>query len=228
MIPPLGQEPALRNRVHVMKQRKTNNDKLAVKQSKLSEKLLDKLSSQERDELLDWAIEFYAAKDTSQVALRARFPDFDLSKETEPEQWQDIWGYKDLYQVSNLGNITNKKTGKMLSQSVLSAGHRQVGLFNKNGKRKSHYVHRLVAKAWVTPGNSHEVVINHKNGNPADNRASNLEWLRQKENITQPEKEIRRLERLKKIAEPTKTLKSARKKLAENYARFLASDTGAS
>lgn len=47
---------------------------------------------------------------------------------------------------------------------------------------KTHLVSRLVATAFIpNPENKEEV--NHKNGNPLDNSAGNLEWVTRSENI---------------------------------------------
>lgn len=49
-------------------------------------------------------------------------------------------------------------------------------------KRQDLYVHRLVGEYFI-PNPHHKRVINHKNCNRADNRASNLEWVTTKENV---------------------------------------------
>ena len=49
------------------------------------------------------------------------------------------------------------------------------------GKRQDLYIHRLVGQYFV-PNPYNKKVINHKNCNRADNRASNLEWVTHKEN----------------------------------------------
>lgn len=51
----------------------------------------------------------------------------------------------------------------------------------KQGKRKNHYVHRLVAMAFVENPDSKKY-INHIDFNKHNNNASNLEWCTQKEN----------------------------------------------
>lgn len=47
--------------------------------------------------------------------------------------------------------------------------------------RKKHSVHRIVAYAFCD-GFSQGLVVNHKNGDKKDNRATNLEWVSQSEN----------------------------------------------
>ena len=101
------------------------------------------------------------------------------------EIWKDIQGYEGLYQVSNLGNVRSlnwRNTGKVrnLYLKPQNRGYLQVELA-KNGNRKCFTVHRLVALHFVF-GFSEGLVVNHKNENPTDNRAENLEWVTQSEN----------------------------------------------
>jgi hypothetical protein len=51
-----------------------------------------------------------------------------------------------------------------------------------NGKTRSFYLHRLIAETFIP--NPHNLSdINHKNGDKADNRVSNLEWVSRAENM---------------------------------------------
>lgn len=68
---------------------------------------------------------------------------------------------------------------------VLSGGENGHGYWfvylGKNGVIKRHYIHRLVAFAFI-PNPDNLPFINHKDENPGNNRADNLEWCTQKYN----------------------------------------------
>lgn len=83
------------------------------------------------------------------------------------------------YSVNSLGEVFNNKTGRKLKPTV-KKGYCLVYLYNKNG-RKSFLVHRLVAKAFI-PNESNLPEVNHKDENPRNNRAENLEWCTSKYN----------------------------------------------
>lgn len=111
------------------------------------------------------------------------------------EVWRDINGYEGLYQVSNLGRVKrlerivrNNVYGGMriVDEKILSAtdnghGYKIIGL-RKDGRRKNHYVHRLVATAFID--NPHDFhYVNHLDRDRANNIADNLEWCTQLENV---------------------------------------------
>jgi len=109
------------------------------------------------------------------------------------EVWKDVPEYEGYYQVSNFGRIKSlqKRRGgrygvitiyreHIMSPSENGNGYKMVFLF-KNGERKRFYVHRLVAENFLSKCDGRDV-INHKNHDRADNKASNLEWCTQKEN----------------------------------------------
>ena len=117
------------------------------------------------------------------------------------EAWVNIYGYKGLYQVSSLGRVRSlpRKSAKgTLQGKIMSSEHRvrgkllpQVCLY-KNKKTRVIQVARLVAENFLpAPSNTRYAahctkcgervilsprIVVHKDGNPANNRSSNLEW----------------------------------------------------
>lgn len=89
------------------------------------------------------------------------------------EIWKDIEGFEGLYQVSNYGNVKNRKGHIM--RPATDKDKRQHLVLSKNGKQWTKKVHRLVALAFIpNPCNYKEV--NHKDENPSNNNVKNLEW----------------------------------------------------
>ena len=96
------------------------------------------------------------------------------------EIWKDIKDYEGLYQVSNLGNVRNKRTEKVLIGGI-KRGYREV-IILKDTKRKYKLVHRLVAEAFIPNAENHPQV-NHIDGNKLNNKVNNLEWCTRSENM---------------------------------------------
>ena len=101
------------------------------------------------------------------------------------EIWKDIVGYENLYQVSNLGrvkslNYLQKGKEQILKGFKVTSGYLAVNL-SKDGKSKTHTIHRLVAKTFIeNPDNLPQV--NHKDECKTNNRLDNLEWCSSKYN----------------------------------------------
>lgn len=115
-------------------------------------------------------------------------------RNTAREEWRQIEGYEGYYEVSNLGRVRSvdriitdkngvkyKKNGHISSLINKDNGYMYISL-NKNGKRKNHYVHRLVANAFI-PNPQNKTCVNHKDYNRKNNSVDNLEWCTQEENI---------------------------------------------
>ena len=101
------------------------------------------------------------------------------------ETWKDIQGYEGHYQISDMGNVRSLKSNKNLKPAIDKDGYLLVGLW-KDNKKKTFKVHRLVAQAFIpNPGN--KPTVDHINTIKNDNRASNLRWLTQKEQMTDNE-----------------------------------------
>ena len=110
------------------------------------------------------------------------------------EIWKPISGYEGFYEVSNLGRIRSlernvecsdgrkrKIKDRTLKGSSYSGGYSGVTL-HKDGCAKFVNIHRIVAEAFV-PNPLEKEEVNHKDENPSNNHASNLEWVTCKENI---------------------------------------------
>lgn len=115
----------------------------------------------------------------------------------DDEIWKDIAGYDGIYQVSNLGRVKSVER-KVYNPGVLGeSNYRTVpSIIRKpnimhgyhcialvvNKHKKVYRIHRLVADAFIgaQPTPMHQV--NHIDGNKANNRADNLEWVTPKEN----------------------------------------------
>lgn len=96
------------------------------------------------------------------------------------EIWKDIEGYEGVYHVSNLGRAKRVTTGRILKSGKDRGGYLQVDLC-KNGKHKTHRIHRLVAQAFI-PNPENKPEVNHIDENKTNNMVSNLEWMTAKEN----------------------------------------------
>lgn len=98
------------------------------------------------------------------------------------EQTNEIWkpcpGYESFYEVSNLGKVRNKRTGKIKKPRSNGHGYMGVELWNKVQKHK--YIHRLVAEAFLGDTNGYQV--NHLDGDKSNNCLWNLEICTAKQN----------------------------------------------
>src|SRR5215471_18553538 len=95
------------------------------------------------------------------------------------EQWRDIAGYS-VYQVSDLGQVRNTQTNKILQPIKIKNGRLYVTISNNGFSRKC-TVHSLVAAAFLGPcPPEHE--ITHKDGDYTNNAACNLEYVTRREN----------------------------------------------
>lgn len=109
------------------------------------------------------------------------------------EIWKDIENYEGCYQVSNLGNVRSltrkvhtfngwRTTKSQLLKPLKSNRNYYRVCLKSHQKNKYISIHRLVATAFIPNPNNYPV-INHIDGNTANNKVDNLEWCTQSHNI---------------------------------------------
>lgn len=104
-----------------------------------------------------------------------------MTKAIAIEKWAPVVGYEGLYEVSNSGKVRSLfRYKKELKPCLTTNGYFYVQLF-KNKKGTNHYLHRLVAKAFIDNPLGKELV-NHKDEIKTNNSADNLEWVTHVEN----------------------------------------------
>lgn len=104
------------------------------------------------------------------------------------ENWKDIKGYEGLYQISDYGNVKRLagspkcKEDRIMTKSVSSNGYLFVTLY-KNGKSKTHRIHRLVLENFNPVENMENLEVNHLDEDRTNNNLSNLQWCTRQENL---------------------------------------------
>lgn len=101
-------------------------------------------------------------------------------KEWLREEWKPINEYEDTYEVSNLGKVRNKKSGRVLKPGINRQGYEIVSLSKNNVKRMKR-VSRLVAIHFI-PNDNDLPQINHIDEDRRNNIVTNLEWVTPKQN----------------------------------------------
>lgn len=111
---------------------------------------------------------------------------YDVVQKLPGEMWKP---YKKC-SVSDLGRVMKNETGRILKPSAPPCRHPPTesckgkpcafGRVTPNGDGKHLAVHRLVAELFLAPpaAGSKKQQVRHKDGNPKNNAASNLEWKR--------------------------------------------------
>lgn len=100
----------------------------------------------------------------------------------ETEEWRPIPSYEGYYEVSSLGrvmsipriDIQGRSRGGHLMRLQNDDGYRRVDL-RKDGVRRSHFVHVVLAAAFFGP-KPEGLEVCHGNGIGSDNRIENLRY----------------------------------------------------
>ena len=145
-----------------------------------------------------------------------------------------IRGYEGMYEVDNLArvfSIERVKTvndngrvydkpiqAKQLRQGMHSKGYKVVTL-TKDGVSKTHFVHRLVAEAFIENPNGLPM-INHKDEDKTNNLPENLEWCDAYYNVMYGNGRKKRSKKIKGVP----LSEEHKRKISESLKRFYCAD----
>ena len=99
------------------------------------------------------------------------------------EIWKPVKDYEGLYEVSSLGRVKSLRRNKIMNVFLDRMNYIIVGL-RKDSIKKTFKVHSLIAESFLNHvrNGTMDLVIDHINDNPSDNRVNNLQIITQREN----------------------------------------------
>ncbi|WP_082971208.1 NUMOD4 domain-containing protein [Mycobacterium sp. 852002-51971_SCH5477799-a] len=117
-----------------------------------------------------------------------------MDEGSEREQWRPVRGFEGLYEVSDQGRVRSLDrwvagrsgrrqfmTGRIKSLPKLKQGYPVVHLV-KDGRATTKTVHTVMLEAFVGPRPAGHVGC-HNDGDPSNNRLTNLRWDTQSNNL---------------------------------------------
>ncbi len=98
-------------------------------------------------------------------------------------EFKEIQGFSG-YRVNTLGQVWSDRSNR-IRKSFVNKGYQQLGLVNDEGKIKTRQVHQLVAIAFLNhKPNGLNIVVDHIDGNPLNNRLDNLQIVSNRKNTS--------------------------------------------
>ena len=104
----------------------------------------------------------------------------------EGEEWKEVDGFS-RYQVSNMVRIYSKTIHRMVyGYNKNKNNYRYVSLLDDSDKYHKRAIHKLVAQLFV-PNPDDKPQVDHIDSNPQNNKATNLRWVNEEEQIKNTE-----------------------------------------
>jgi hypothetical protein len=115
------------------------------------------------------------------MAIQIRKADFHHTLD-DPRVWRDVKGYGGIYKVSYNGFVYSYISDKYLKPGFSKGtGYYSVVLWRSNKDKRTHFIHRLVAEAFIAnPENKR--TVNHVLCHKTLNHVAWLEWATHGEN----------------------------------------------
>lgn len=116
------------------------------------------------------------------IFSRRKEPNYTPLEYSDEELKEEMWKLvfcAPSYEVSTLGRVRKKETGKFLIGCVDKKGYIHVSL----GKGTDYLLHRIILQTFNPQINFKELTVDHINGCRIDNKLSNLRWATNEENI---------------------------------------------
>ena len=125
----------------------------------------------------------------------------------------DVKGFEGMYKVNRKGEIYQILNNIIRTPKDNGYGYNNINL-NKNGKKITKYIHRIVAEAFIPNPNNYPMV-NHKDENKKNNNVENLEWCTASYNNNYGTSKVRRTLSTKETWKNMSEEK--RKEISENH-----------
>lgn len=163
-----------------------------------------------------WLVEDMQSADVVEVV---RKPIKGYEEHYEVDQFGRVYSVDRIVHVDDNGREYDKPLkGKRMKQSVHTKGYKTVPL-TKDGKTTTHYVHRIVAEAFI-PNPSNLPFINHKDEDKTNNFVENLEWCTEQYNATYGKAREKQAKKLR----GRKHSEEHKQKISEGVKRYYYSD----
>ena len=99
------------------------------------------------------------------------------------EEWRPVVGYEGRYEVSSEARVKSVRSGRVSTGSRTADGFLVVRLTGEDGRKRAHYLNRLVCTVFNGPPPSRTHVVTHLSGEKIDCRPQNLKWATRAQSV---------------------------------------------